>query len=63
MVIPPKKYLSDALIEYGIKLKPGIGLIKENRNAGKQFEKEYKKLKNQKQKYSVDITTSTIKEL
>ena len=63
LVIPPKKYLSDALIEYGIKLKPGIGLIKENRNAGKQFEKEYKKLKNQKKKYSVDITTSTIKEL
>ena len=63
LIIPPKKYLSDALIEYGIKLKPGVGLIKENRDAGRRYEKEYRKILNQKQKYRIDIVTSTITEI
>ncbi len=63
LIIPPKKYLSDALIEYGIKLEPGVGVIKENRDAGRCFEKEYKKLQRKKQKYSIDIQRSTIKKL
>lgn len=63
LVIPPKKYLSDALIEYGIDLKPGVGLIKENRDAGRKFEREYMALKNQQQKYSIDITTSTMERI
>lgn len=63
LVIPPKKYLADALIEYGINLEPGVGVIKENRDAGKHLKKEYSKLKNKKQKYIIDIPSSTIKEV
>ena len=63
LIIPPKKYLADALIEYGIKLEPGVGVVKENRNAGREFESEYKEQMRKNQKYKIDIVTSTLIEL
>jgi|GEM_PF-1215610 len=63
LIIPPSKHLSDSLISHGIKLVPGVGLIKENRDGGRHLANKYKDKIDEKQKYKIDIPSSTIKEV
>jgi len=63
LIIPPGQYLSDALIAHGINLEPGVGIIKENREGGRHLKDKYTTEKAKKQKYLIDVPSSTITEV
>ena len=61
--IPKGKFLADVLIEHGVKLEFGVGIIKENREGGRHLKDKYMKKLKERQEYIIDIRSSTINKI